>query len=214
VLVGQPELITKLRTPSMRQFSQRIAASYHLTGLDREETEKYIAHRLETAGGRPDLFTPAAVDIIYQLAGGIPRAINLVCQAALVYGFAEGAQKIGQDTIRQISKDNLGIGLAPAPEDARTAAANHNGNGFERKIGVLETDLKDLKQVMTSYMEEMGEKTRSVRADQFNQVVQLLKQERQQKEELLRQVTRLEMDNKTLKRIGMLLKQKLLEKPK
>ena len=85
----------------MRQFSQRIAASYHLTGLDREETEKYIAHRLQKAGGRPDLFTPAAVDIIFKLSGGIPRAINLVCQAALVYGFAEGAEKISQDTIHQ-----------------------------------------------------------------------------------------------------------------
>ena len=93
MLVGQPELITKLKQPSMRQFSQRIAASYHLTGLDREETEKYIAHRLQKAGGRPDLFTPAAVDIIYKLSGGIPRAINLVCQAALVYGFAENAAK-------------------------------------------------------------------------------------------------------------------------
>ena len=93
MLVGQPELIAKLKKPSMRQFSQRIAASYHLTGLDREETEKYIAHRLQKAGGQPDLFTPAAVDIIYKLSGGIPRAINLVCQAALVYGFAEGAAK-------------------------------------------------------------------------------------------------------------------------
>ena len=114
MLVGQPELITKLKQPSMRQFSQRIAASYHLTGLDREETEKYIAHRLQKAGGQPDLFTPAAVDIIFKLSGGIPRAINLVCQAALVYGFAEDAQKIGQDTIHQISKDNLGIGCASA----------------------------------------------------------------------------------------------------
>ena len=214
MLVGQPELITKLRNPSMRQFSQRIAASYHLTGLDREETEKYIEHRLQKAGGQPDLFTPAAVDIIYNLAGGIPRAINLVCQAALVYGFAEGARKIGQDTIRQISKDNLGIGLAAAPEDASTPAAaaapaaNHNINGFERKLGVLEADLKDLKQVMTSCLQAMGEKTWKTGEDQFIQVVQLLKQERQQKEKLLRQVTRLELENKTLKRAGMMLKQK------
>ena len=163
MLVGQPELIPKLRNPSMRQFSQRIAASYHLTGLDREETEKYIAHRLQKAGGQPDLFTPAAVDIIFKLSGGIPRAINLVCQAALVYGFAEGAEKISQDTIRQISQDNLGIGCAAAPAEdcslaaAAAPAANHNGNGFERKLSVLETDLKDLRQVLTSYLQEMEE---------------------------------------------------------
>ena len=65
MLVGQPELIAKLRQPSMRQFAQRIAASYHLTELDRQETGDYIAHRLRVVGGNPDLFTPAAVDLIY-----------------------------------------------------------------------------------------------------------------------------------------------------
>ena len=222
MLVGQPELIARLRNPSMRQFSQRIAASYHLTGLDREETEKYIAHRLQKAGGRPDLFTPAAVDIIYKLSGGIPRAINLVCQAALVYGFAEEAQKIGQDTIHRIKKDNLGIGCEAAPTGACTSdaapapaapAASHNGNGFERKLGVLETDIKDLKQMMTGQLQEMENKSQKFREDQFRQLVALLKQERQQKEELLRQVTRLEMDNKTLKRVGRMLKEKLLGIP-
>ena len=215
MLVGQPELITRLKQPSMRQFSQRIAASYHLTGLNREETEKYIAHRLRKAGGRAALFTPAAVDIIYKLSGGIPRAINLVCQAALVYGFAENADKIGQDTIHQISKDNLGIGCAAAPAaDCSLAAAavpadSHNGNGFERKLSVLETDIKDLKQMMTGQLQEMENKSHKFREDQFRQLITMLKQERQQKEELVRQVTQLDVENKRLKRLGMALKQKL-----
>ena len=215
MLVGQPELITKLKKPSMRQFSQRIAASYHLTGLDRQETENYIMHRLKKVGGRPDLFTPAAVDIIFNLSGGIPRAINLVCQAALVYGFAEGAEQISQDTIRQISKDNLGIGCASAtadtcvPAPAAVPAASHNGNGFERKLGLLEADIKDLKQVMTVQLQEMDKRSHKLRDDQFRQLVNLIKQERLQKEELLQQVARLETENKTLKRAGMFLKQKL-----
>ena len=58
------ELIARLKQPSMRQFSQRIAASYHLTGLDRQETGSYIAHRLKKVGGDPTLFTPAAVDVM------------------------------------------------------------------------------------------------------------------------------------------------------
>jgi putative secretion ATPase (PEP-CTERM system associated) len=216
MLVGQPELVTRLKQPSMRQFSQRIAASYHLTGLDRDETEKYIAHRLRKAGARAALFTPAAVDIIYKLSGGIPRAINLVCQAALVYGFAENAEKIGQDTILQISKDNLCVGVeaaAPcavlAPAAASSPAANHNGNGFERKLGVLESDIKDLKQLVSVQLQDMQLHSQKLREDQFRQLVALLKQERQQKEELVRQVERLETENKTLKRAGMFLKQKL-----
>jgi hypothetical protein len=79
---------------------------------------------------------------------------------------------------------------------------------------VLETDIKDLKQMMTGQLQEMENKSQKFREDQFRQLVTLLKQERQQKEDLLRQVTRLEMDNKTLKRVGMMLKEKLLGKTK
>jgi general secretion pathway protein A len=216
MLVGQPELVTRLKQPSMRQFSQRIAASYHLTGLDRGETGKYIAHRLRKAGARSALFTPAAVDLIYQLSGGIPRAINLVCQAALVYGFAENSETINQDIIHQISKDNLCVGVkaatpggAPAPATASSPAANHNGNGFERKLGVLESGLNDLKELVSMQLQGMQQHTQKLREDQFRQLVQLLKQERQQKEELVRQVERLEAQNKSLKRAGLFLKKKL-----
>jgi putative secretion ATPase (PEP-CTERM system associated) len=216
MLVGQPELVARLKQPSMRQFSQRIAASYHLTGLDREETEKYIAHRLRKAGARAALFTPAAVDVICKLSGGIPRAINLVCQAALVYGFAENAEKIGQDTILQISKDNLCVGVeaakpceSSAPAAAAGPAAHHNGNGFERKLGVLESEIKELKELVAVQLKGMQHQSQKLREDQFRQLVQLLKQERGQKEELVQQIARLETENKQLKRAGRFLQQKL-----
>jgi len=213
MLVGQPELVARLKQPSMRQFTQRIAASYHLTGLDRKETGSYIAHRLQKAGGDPELFTEAAVDLIYNLSGGIPRAINLVCQAALVYGFVDGAGRIGQDTIRQIRQDNLGVGLEAAPAEASeapaAASAAHDGNGFERKLGVLEADLKELKQLMTGRLQEMENHSRKLREDQFRQLLALLKQERREKEELVQRVARLESENQALKRAGLQLKQKL-----
>ena len=211
MLVGQPELIAKLKQPSMRQFAQRIAASYHLTGLDRQETGNYIAHRLRIVGGNPDLFTPAAVDLIYKLSGGVPRAINLVCQASLVYGFAESAQKIGQDTIKLIHQDNLGIGLsaAPAPAAAPPAAAHADGNGFELKLGALEADIKDLKQLVTDRLQGVGPESGALSDDQFQQLVEMLQQERHQNDELLRKVERLEFENKHLKRVGLLMRRKL-----
>jgi general secretion pathway protein A len=209
MLVGQPELIAKLRQPSLRQFAQRIAASYHLTELDRQETGDYIAHRLRVVGGNPDLFTPAAVDLIYKLSGGIPRAINLVCQASLVYGFAESAQKIGQDTIKLIHQDNLGIGLAAAPVAPPPAASHADGNGFEQKLGALEADIKDLKQLMTDRLQELGPESGALVEDQFQQLVALLQQERRQNDDLLRKVERLEFENKHLKRVGLLMRRKL-----
>jgi general secretion pathway protein A len=111
MIVGQPELVDKLKRPELRQFAQRIAVSYHLTSLDREETGEYIAYRLQKAGGRPDLFTPHAVDIIFKLSEGIPRSINLACEAALVYGFADEATRISQNIVKQFIRDKIGVGL-------------------------------------------------------------------------------------------------------
>ena len=64
--------------------------------------------------------------------------------------------------------------------------------------------------MMTGQLQEMENKSQKFREGQFRELVNLLKQERQQKAELLRQVTRLEMDNKTLKRVGRMLKEKLM----
>ena len=55
VLIGQPELREKLDERELRQLRQRITVRYHLSPLSREETERYILHRLQVAGanGRP-----------------------------------------------------------------------------------------------------------------------------------------------------------------
>ncbi len=112
LLVGQPELGQKLRSPRLASFVQRISAHYHLSALDREETVQYIAFRLAKAGGsRPDLFTPGAVDLIHRAARGIPRTINLLCDAALVYGFADDLERIDDRIIHQVIKDKKGLGL-------------------------------------------------------------------------------------------------------
>lgn len=126
LLIGQPELFETLKQPAMRQFTQRVAVSYHLTALDQDETAVYIAHRVKTAGGPDGLFTPAAVDAIYELSGGVPRSINLICQAALVYGFADEADTISQDIIHQIREDRIGVGIETDPEvTAGPAAPGH-----------------------------------------------------------------------------------------
>ena len=69
VLVGQPELRTTLRAPGLEQFAQRISVDYHLSPLSPQETDGYIAHRLRTAGGDPEIFTPVARRFIHLQAG-------------------------------------------------------------------------------------------------------------------------------------------------
>ena len=105
MLVGQPELKDRLKSPSMASLTQRIAVNYHLKPFEREETEQYIAHRLKTASGRPDLFTDAAIDKIHRMTHGIPRSINILCHAALVYGFADDLSTIDVPVLEEIMAD-------------------------------------------------------------------------------------------------------------
>jgi type II secretory pathway predicted ATPase ExeA len=85
VLSGQRELRETLRSPELVQFAQRIAVDYHLDALSESETAGYIRHRLEVAGGDPDIFTARACAAIHRYSNGVPRLINLLCDTALVY---------------------------------------------------------------------------------------------------------------------------------
>ena len=88
VLVGQPELGTKLDDPAMRQLKQRITVRYHIEPLSRPEVDRYIDHRLMVAGcEQKPHFTEQANDVIYRFSAGIPRLINVACDRALLNAF-------------------------------------------------------------------------------------------------------------------------------
>ncbi|MEQ8233286.1 MAG: AAA family ATPase [Gammaproteobacteria bacterium] len=111
VLVGQPELRDKLRSPRLVQFVERIAVDYHLGPLSVEETARYIEHRIETVGGRPGIFSPAASRFVHYQCAGVPRLVNTVCDTALVYGFATQAPVITAQTICDMILERLDAGL-------------------------------------------------------------------------------------------------------
>ena len=101
LLVGQPELQQHLQTTQLRQLAQRITGRYHLLPLNIEETGKYIAFRLETAGGEQMLFSNRSVKLIAQYTHGIPRLINLVCDKALQLAFHDGEQTPSNETVNK-----------------------------------------------------------------------------------------------------------------
>jgi len=206
MLVGQPELMNKLTQPAMRQFTQRIAVNYHLTGISREETAKYIAHRLKKAGGNPELFTPAAADLIFEMSGGIPRVINLASQAALVYGFADQAQMIGQDIIRQIKRDNLGIGFEqpngrqkpyppppqPPPGVGQEAAVGVH-NGFQQRFEMMENSLKNLQDLMQANMALIDKRLKASQNGAMAQLHETINKERAKNLKLTQDYAQLEV---------------------
>jgi general secretion pathway protein A len=105
VLIGQPELRKRLKHGSFAAISQRIGIRYHLGSMGREDTGAYIAHRLRTAGGDPDLITGEAVDVVYRYSRGLPRVINNIASNALLMGFSKDSPYIGPDLVLDVVED-------------------------------------------------------------------------------------------------------------
>ena len=102
VLVGQPGLRERLAEPRLRQVGQRIAADFHLGRLSAGETARYIAARLAAAGALRPLLTDAAAALVHEASGGVPRLVNILCDLALVHGFAAGRAAVGEDLLREV----------------------------------------------------------------------------------------------------------------
>jgi len=113
ILAGQPALKDTLRLPELTQFVQRIGVDYHLGTLDYDETLRYIQHRLKTAGASRNIFTPLACERIHEYSGGIPRLINLICDTAMVYGFADQIKLIGEDLVDEMVSERMQDSVVP-----------------------------------------------------------------------------------------------------
>jgi type II secretory pathway predicted ATPase ExeA len=106
LLAGQPELAQRLNEPGLRQLKQRIALRAVLEPLTAVETGAYIAARLCVAGGALDAtFTPEAVGAVHAHASGIPRTISVICENALITGFAVGARPIAREVVMEVCRD-------------------------------------------------------------------------------------------------------------
>jgi len=118
VLVGQNELRDTLQRPDLVQFAQRISVDYHLQPLSEDETANYIGHRLKVAGGSPDAFSELACRAVHRYSNGVPRLINLLCDTALVYGYAEQKQQIDARLVTQVAREKQLGGIFPTFEPA------------------------------------------------------------------------------------------------
>jgi general secretion pathway protein A len=155
ILIGQPYLRDKLRHPQLRQFSQRVTVNYHLVPLDLEETKNYIHHRLSVAQAQDiDLFTDSAIHVIFQSSQGIPRIINILCDACLVYGFAEELKGIDEKIVEKVIADKRQGGIFDIREDVTTAETPDSDtispDGLEQRIFFLEQLFSDLQQKVLS----------------------------------------------------------------
>ncbi len=101
LLIGQPELQQKLQLPQLRQLAQRITGRYHLLPLSQQDAVKYIEFRLKRAGGDLGLLSPKSMKYIAFQTQGIPRLVNLVCDAAFNEAYSRGESKPSHDSVLQ-----------------------------------------------------------------------------------------------------------------
>jgi len=106
VLAGQPELAGRLNDAALRQLKQRVALRCEIVPFNLQETAAYMAARIRTAGGDASrLFTREAVMVIHEHSFGIPRTISVMCDNALVTGFALGRQPVDREIVLEVGRD-------------------------------------------------------------------------------------------------------------
>ena len=126
VLVGQPELRTRLKLPEMQQIAQRVTTACELKPLTREGVDGYVSHRLAVAGGTRDRveFSSAALDVVFAASSGVPRLVNRICDRALFHGHLERASQVGlSQATRAIQELELSLPLLEQPVAAQAAVA-------------------------------------------------------------------------------------------
>ena len=126
VLVGQLELLEKLKSPVMRQLDQRVSVYTRLDPLTSDDLIGYVHHRLQIAGAtahRP-LFAPTALTLIHEASGGIPRVINRICDRALHLAHERRSPMVDRSMIEEV------LGQAPleAPAGHSADASSHDAN--------------------------------------------------------------------------------------
>lgn len=132
ILIGQPELQEKLKSPEVAQISQRITSKYHIQPLSENDVYGFIRHRLIIAGGgRMQFFSKKALKLAYRMSKGIPRMINMLCDRALLGAYVEEkGVYVSEKIMRQACNEVLGQDISHIPQQTTK-------NVFKVAIGAL-----------------------------------------------------------------------------
>jgi type II secretory pathway predicted ATPase ExeA len=107
LLVGQPSLLPVL--DRMPELDERLAVKCLLRRLTLEETISYVHHRLQAAGAQREIFEAGAVEAIHHCSLGVPRRINRLCDLALLVGFAEERETVGEHQIEAVAEELVAV---------------------------------------------------------------------------------------------------------
>jgi general secretion pathway protein A len=118
VLSGQPELERKLKDYRLRQLDQRIGVKRYIGPLDKKDTFNYVKYRLKVVGGK-NVFDENSLELIWRFSAGIPRKINIVCDNALLIGYAVQSKRITKEIVGEAIDDVSKSPYATVSEENR-----------------------------------------------------------------------------------------------
>jgi general secretion pathway protein A len=125
-LVGQSELRKMLLEERNKSFRHRIAVYYHIEPLNAQETASYIEYRIKVAGSSWKLFSTEAIGEIHNFSQGYPRLINIICDNALMSGYAAGLAMIDGDIVRECASELQIFGNVDAPRSKQPASVRYD----------------------------------------------------------------------------------------
>jgi general secretion pathway protein A len=157
VLLGQPELETRLDQPDLRQLKQRVALHCSLAPLKDDEVYLYMLARLKTAGFEErTLFEPKAVEKITLYSKGIPRLINVICDNALITCYANSKKIVSADFVEEVARD---LKLVDGPPKKQSSVADQGETEGKRRI-IDQTRQSTLLQAPLAEFPESSDMTR------------------------------------------------------
>jgi hypothetical protein len=132
-LVGQPNLRDILARPELQQLHQRVTVSYHLQALDAAETAAYINHRLRRAAlGAPLELSRDVTDLIHLHSQGLPRKVNVIADAVLLFGYAEEQRVPTVELIHEVLEELEANGVMGPPTETKPASVSTPSMATER----------------------------------------------------------------------------------
>jgi len=105
ILVGQPHIRERLYSPVHQSFNQRITLKFNLTPLTQQETQDYIQHHIQLAGGQQHLFDQNAINVLYKNSNGTPRIINTLALKTMTLGAIEKKETLTEEDVYKASKE-------------------------------------------------------------------------------------------------------------
>jgi hypothetical protein len=169
IMIGQPELREKLALPHLTQLRQRITVSYHLQPLDAEETANYINHRLKRAAiGSPLTFPRDVTDLIHSRSRGVPRIINVIADATLLFAYGIDKRDIDVATTREAldELDATGVLASDESEGAEAAHATTVSVAETEEALRLADEMRRREQALIARERELSRREQAIQVQQ------------------------------------------------